>query len=259
MKLLTRLLRELLANIYRLARVTMQKSPQPILSRGDYKTVWDNMARTYDDARLFVTGPMDLAAYRASGEADAQGFISGIPIVPTDCVLEIGCGTGRLGPKIAQHCAHWTGADVSSNMLRYARKTLQGRTNVSFHELNGRDLDGIPTGSMDVVYCAVVFMHLDEWDRYRYVTEMWRVLKPGGRAYYNNFNLLGEEGWAVFLDHCAIDPLLRPPAFSKSSTSEELRVYAERAGFTDIRTSASTKWIEVFAKKPTRTAAAGAA
>ena len=119
MKLLTRLgdkfwvrlaangraIRELPANIYRLVGVTLRKPPQSIHDRGHYKTVWDNMAKTYDDARLFVAGPMDLAAYRATGEADAQGFISGIPIMPTDCVLEIGCGTGRLGPKIAQHCA----------------------------------------------------------------------------------------------------------------------------------------------------------
>ena len=77
--------------------------------------------------------------------------------------------------------------------------------------------------SIDVVYCTVVFMHLDEWDRYEYVKEAFRVLKPGGRAYFDNFNLMSEEGWAIFESHHQISE--RPSHISKSSTPQELLKY----------------------------------
>ena len=37
-------------------------------------------------------------------------------------------------------------------------------------------------------------MHLDEWDRYRYLTEFFRVLGPGGVVYVDNFDLAVPRG-----------------------------------------------------------------
>jgi len=151
---------------------------------------------------------------------------------------------------MAGRCGRWMGADVSRNMLEHARKALGHLLNVSFHLLNGADLEGIADGSIDVVYCSGVFMHLDEWDRYRYVLEMFRVLKPGGRTYYDNFNLLSQEGWAFFLEQCRYDPIQRPANISKSSTPAELLRYAEQAGFQDVRDYQSRAWVTVIAVKP---------
>ena len=66
--------------------------------------------------------------------------------------------------------------------------------------MNGYDLSGVDPRSLDVVYSTGVFMHLDEWERYRYIADAWRVLRPGGRIYIDNFNLLTDEGWALFDD-----------------------------------------------------------
>ena len=42
-------------------------------------------------------------------------------------------------------------------------------------------LEMIDGESVDVVYCTIVFMHLDEWDRYSYpIRDAFRVLRPGG-------------------------------------------------------------------------------
>jgi SAM-dependent methyltransferase len=78
-------------------------------------------------------------------------------------------------------------------------------------------------------------MHVDEWDRYAYAREAYRILKPGGRFVADNLNLLSDEGWQVFLAHCEVRPEKRPPHFSRFSTPQELETYFSRAGFLEIR------------------------
>ena len=70
--------------------------------------------------------------------------------------------------------------------------------NVELHEISGYDLQPIPDTSVDVVYCTVVFMHIEEWDRYNYILEAARVLKPGGRIMVDNYSLATDSGWGMF-------------------------------------------------------------
>jgi SAM-dependent methyltransferase len=226
--------------------------PQPGLPlvRGDYRQVWDEVSQTYEQARVSVCATSNLEEYERSGADTAATIAGATQLGPSDTVLEIGCGTGRIGLHLAPLCGRWMGADVSRNMLEHALQAMNHLPNVSLHVLKGSDLQGFDDNSVDIAYSSGVFMHLDEWDRYRYVTEMFRVLRPGGRVFYDNLNLLSDEGWNVFLTHCRLDPLERPPNISKSSTPQELMQYARKAGFEDIKTHARLEWITVWAKKP---------
>ncbi len=220
------------------------------VERGDYREVWDRVSGTYEEARVSVCGTGDLAEYERSGIDTADAIVRNTGLKPTDTALEIGCGTGRIGLHLAARCAKWIGSDVSAKMLQYAREALKDFSNVEFAQLNGSDLSGFADETLDVAYCSAVFMHLDEWDRFRYVTEMFRVLKPGGRFYYDNFNLLGAEGWEFFEGMSRYDPLNRPRNVSKSSTPQELERYAQKAGFEDIRVMPNSLWIQVAGNKP---------
>jgi ubiquinone/menaquinone biosynthesis C-methylase UbiE len=98
-------------------------------------------------------------------------------------VLEIGAGVGRVGMVLAPICKGWIGVDMSENMLRHIERRLAGLTNVRTVATNGFDLSGIASESVDVVYSTVVFMHLDEWDRYGYIKEgCFRILKRADLA-----------------------------------------------------------------------------
>jgi SAM-dependent methyltransferase len=219
------------------------------LRRGDYRAVWDWQARSAHNARLAVAGVAD-DRFDRSGEETAAHLCAVAGIRPTDVVLEIGCGTGRVGRALAPRCGHWIGADVSPRMLDHARAALAPAPNVSFAQLDGRSLRPFRDGSIDVAYCTGVFMHLDEWDRYGYVEDGFRVLRPGGRLYVDSLNLLGDDGWQRFLELRALPPRARPPQISRASTPQELEAYLRRAGFSDIRGWTGSLWVSAMGTKP---------
>ncbi len=206
------------------------RPPSP--PRADYKSVWDAAAADVDSAKLAVSGYTDEDEYRRMAEKTLELLQATVGIGPDDVVLEIGAGVGRVGPAIAPVCKKWIATDVSENMLRHAAERLRDFDNVETVLVSGWDLAPISSESVDVVYSTVVFMHLDEWDRFRYVREAMRVLRPGGRVHIDNFNLLSEPGWSFFLETLdGYHPLERPPNISKASTPSELETYLERAGF----------------------------
>jgi SAM-dependent methyltransferase len=127
------------------------------------------------------------------------------------------------------------GSDISGGMLRHAAARLRERPNTTLVELATVGLQEFPRDAFDLVYCSVVFMHLLEWDRYRYVEEAFRVLRPGGHCYVDNFSLDSVSGWELFCASASIPLDHRPAHISMSSSRDELAAYLRRAGFEDIR------------------------
>lgn len=168
-------------------------------------------------------------------------------------MLEIGAGVGRVGASLAPLCRRWIGADVSRHMVAHMRRRLAHLDNVEAVEINGYDLAAVPSSSVDVVYCTVVFMHLEEWDRFNYIVEGFRVLRPGGRMLVDNINLCSDDGFAFFEVHRAFPPGRRKPSISKTSTPQEHEVYFRRAGFVDIRQVLPGPWVVTYGVKPQAT------
>jgi len=212
-----------------------QESTTALGERSAYKKVWDLQAQDPDVASLAVAGHTD----EAKLDLTARGFIDMIqPLVgvgANDVVLEIGCGIARVGKVMSRECLHWFGADISGGMLRHAAGRLRDCKNTTLVELSTVGLQEFPRDAFDLVYCTIVFMHLFEWDRYRYVEEAYRVLRPGGHCYFDNFPLDSVHGWNVFMAGTRYPLNRRPAHLSMSSTREELSVYLRKAGFEDVR------------------------
>lgn len=220
-------------------------------SRGQYKEVWNSYAATEHEAMLNIAGYTDEAQLARMGEYTRDLLRECVGIRPDDTILDIGAGIGRVGQVLAPLCQEWIGADVSENMLAHLRRRLGHFHNVRTIALNGYDLGPILSNSVDLVYCTVVFMHLDEWDRFNYIREGWRVLKPGGRMLVDNVNLLSDEGWSFFIQHMELfQPSARPPSISKTSTPQELEAYFRRAGFENIQQKQINLWIVTYGFKP---------
>jgi SAM-dependent methyltransferase len=219
--------------------------------RSQYKQVWNGLSHEPRKARYAILGTADETEFLGSAAVSAAEIQETVCISSDDIALEIGCGIGRVGKALAPFCREWIGCDVSANMLGLARDNLAGLANIKLVEVSGFDLAPVPDMTVDVVYCHVVFMHLWPFDRYNYVLEAKRVLRPGGRVFIDNIDLLTEEGWRVFeKDRTGYAPLKRPPHVSLISTPDELTTYLSRAGFESIRTRNIRFWVQAWATKP---------
>jgi SAM-dependent methyltransferase len=208
------------------------------------------VSKSIDEAKMAVSGYVDEDIYVRTGRGTAEMLQQFVGVSRDDVVLEIGAGVGRVGAALAPLCRHWIGADVSENMVKHMKQRLAALPNVTAIAINGFDLSAIPSASIDVVYCTVVFMHLEEWDRYNYIVEAFRVLKPGGRLLVDNVNLLSDDGWKFFEEHRAVPPAKRPSQISKTSTPQELETYFQRAGFDAIKQQFAGLWVFTYGVKP---------
>jgi ubiquinone/menaquinone biosynthesis C-methylase UbiE len=218
---------------------------------GSYKEVWNGLAATFRNAVIHVQGDASEAELQATGEATVEDLKATVGVRPDDVVLEIGCGIGRVGKVLAPLCKAWIGCDVSGKMLAHAKSRLKELNNVRLVETSGVDLAPIQDQSVDLAYCTVVFMHLDEWDRYSYVLEAKRILRPGGRIFVDSFNLCHDRGWRLFESlRTTYRPAQRPAHISRSSTPAEIETYLTRAGFQSVQLRLKDEWIQGWAVRP---------
>ena len=215
-----------------------------------YKNVWQSLALSQEGATTYVSGYSDEEKMYATADDTLYILRETVGIRSDDIFLEIGCGVARVGRSLAPFVKEWIGCDVSREMLRIAERKLIGIDNTRLVEVSGYDLSPIPSGSVDVVYCTVVFMHLDEWDRYSYCLEAMRVLRPGGRFYCDNANIASEEGWAMFEDvRNKFPPHARPLHASRCSSVPELETFLARAGFADYQVKTRPMWVYGWGRK----------
>jgi SAM-dependent methyltransferase len=220
------------------------------MPRSDYKRTWQHLSGTETDAKMFVASTIDEGSLKRSAQYTREILERFVGLRPNDVVLEIGCGVGRLAPEIAPRVAQWVGTDISSNMLEHAQRRLSGLPNIRLVELADVGLGEIADASIDVVYCTVVFMHLYEWDRYTYVAEALRVLKPGGRLYCDNIDITSSLGWTMFSDAASYPPKERPSYLPMLSSADELRVYGTKAGFASVTVERlDDSWVALIARK----------
>jgi ubiquinone/menaquinone biosynthesis C-methylase UbiE len=203
-----------------------------------YPEYWNNLARDKETAYFGVAGkPFGQPATEASldrhGEASARIIAKQLELGVQDRVLEVGVGVGRLAKHIAPLCRHFTGVDISANMIGFARERLAGLDNALLLPLDSSGLRRFPGACFDKVYFQVVLIHLDREDVFHYLGEAFRVLRPAGRAWFQFYNLLHPRGFREF--HHAVEFLVAKGDKLRGRvqclTPAEVRKYVTAAGF----------------------------
>jgi SAM-dependent methyltransferase len=101
------------------------------------------------------------------------------PSVAGKDVLEIACGGGQSAAYLAEHGAHVTGVDFSSEQLAYARALVRSKNvQVRFIESNVEDLSMLKAASFDIAFSAYALGFVENLSRT--FLEISRVLRPGG-------------------------------------------------------------------------------
>lgn len=136
-------------------------------------------------------GKADEARFWEQGERDLDHVLRklGARIEEGDAVVDIGCGVGRLTRVIAGRADQVYAIDVSAEMLAQAKQHNAHLDNVEWIHGDGTTLQPIPDEGADAVVSHVVFQHIpDPKITYGYVSEMGRVLRPGGWAAFQVSN-----------------------------------------------------------------------
>jgi len=155
---------------------------------------------------LVMDDPDKVAAYTRAGREDGVmapvylfhcAQICGL-VKPGDRVVDLGCGpatqlamVARLNPG-----AHFTGVDLSSDMLERARELLEAQqlANVDLKRGDITDLSDFEDDSVDVVFSTVALHHLpDEAALEKTFSEASRILKSDGGLYLLDFGHLKSE------------------------------------------------------------------
>ena len=109
-------------------------------------------------------------------------IVGRLQLLPTDRVLEIGCGPGFFSPAIARQLAtgHLTLLDAQAPMLRMAARRLEERGLANVTRVLGL-AESLPFANavFDVVFMVTALGEVR--DRATAVKEAARVLRPGGR------------------------------------------------------------------------------
>ncbi len=155
-----------------------------------------------------------------------------------DRVVDAGCGTGLLIQDMASvigDSGQIVGIDFSDDMLNLARDRFKAVDTVTLRQGSVTDLP-LDTNSFDAASCTQTLLYVDDVEKA--VSELYRVLKPGGRI------AILETDWRGIVlnskDNALSDRIIGAwdKAVSSPNLPVKLRPFLKNQGFSAIATKA---------------------
>ncbi|MEW6193875.1 MAG: class I SAM-dependent methyltransferase [Bacteroidota bacterium] len=112
-------------------------------------------------------------------------------INPTNVVLDLGCGYGRIFPSLAKKSKIVIGIDYSYSNLFLAKEIFGNLSNCYSSQMNAVEL-AFPNNIFDTVVCiqnGISAFHVNQLDLIR---ECIRVTKPNGMIFFSSYS---EKFW----------------------------------------------------------------
>ncbi|MGB2988280.1 MAG: class I SAM-dependent methyltransferase [Phycisphaerae bacterium] len=115
---------------------------------------------------------------------------------PSDMVLELGCGYGRVLDKLAAKARVVVGIDNAPSSLELAKSALSGSPNCHLLAMDAVSL-GFAEAAFDVVVCIQNGISAFKVDQRDLIRESVRVTRPGGTVLFSSY---AERFWSARLE-----------------------------------------------------------
>ena len=138
----------------------------------------------------------DLAPQRVKKYLNAEIEYVLTKIRPQDLILELGCGYGRLIPRISRKAKKVIGIDISGPSLRLAGKMLKKIPNMALLEMNAIKL-AFKDKVFNKVFCIQNGISAFHVNPKTVIRESIRVTKPGGKILFSSYS---EKFWSYRLE-----------------------------------------------------------
>lgn len=132
--------------------------------------------------RCYEIAPERVRQYLEAEITHALGRIR-----PTDDVLELGCGYGRIAQRLARTAKRVVGVDTAFGSLELARRLSQADDRCEFLRMDAVDLR-FADCSFDAVLCLQNGICAFGVDQARLVEEALRVTREGGVALFSSYS-----------------------------------------------------------------------
>ena len=106
---------------------------------------------------------------------------------PSDRVLELGCGYGRVLPRLLKSASNVVGVDTSLGSLLYGRTMLPKPTSIQLTQMDAGNT-AIQDGSFDVVVCIQNGISAFKVDPVVLVEESLRIAIHGGKCLFSTYS-----------------------------------------------------------------------
>ena len=156
---------------------------------------------------------------------------------PGEHVLDVACGTGIVARNVAPRVGSQgmvIGIDLNPDALSMARVAAEREGLTTEWRLGPAEKLPFPDGSFDLVFCQFGLMFFT--DRHASLTEMRRVLKPGGRVVLSVWQGLERHPFFQTLHDVSLRLLGKSAVQTVFSLgdSDELRELITDAGFQQV-------------------------
>ncbi|MDA8230991.1 MAG: methyltransferase domain-containing protein [Magnetospirillum sp.] len=162
-----------------------------------------------------ISSAFSAAAPTYDGAAQAQahsaeilaGRILELPLPPSPCVLEVGCGTGLLTRRLLPAVGgRWTVTDLAPAMVAAARRAIP-EAEADFRVMDGENPDIVP-GGVDLIVSNLAAQWFS--DLPAALAALIRCLAPGGALILTTLGAGSFAEWRQAHDHlslpCGIPP-----------------------------------------------------
>jgi SAM-dependent methyltransferase len=129
----------------------------------------------------------ELASNRVKQYLESEIEFVRTRVRPTDSVLELGCGYGRVAFRLAEVAAGVVGIDTSPESLSLARRLAPSGSQCRFERMDASALT-FRDGAFDVVVCIQNGICAFAVDPEALMREALRVTRPGGRVLFSSYS-----------------------------------------------------------------------